>query len=130
MNSLCLGLGEELELPVDLVTTSSTVDGVLVGKGISNVEAANFTMMLHGVGLREEIGVVVDAGLPFDAEVALFDAIADPVVAQVDGLGAFFLDRVESKSNGALVVACDERGWLFVSQLSESLAKGFRLFSD
>ena len=78
--------------------------------GIRDVHMSNLSVVLCCVGLGEEVGEVRCTGLPFDAELALVDAVADPVEAHVDGFGALDVDCVCGKPDCTLVVARDGCG--------------------
>ena len=55
--------------------------------------------------LREEVRHVLLLGDPSDAELALADAVAQPVEPHVDGLGLGDLDRVVGQAHCGRVVA-------------------------
>ena len=61
-------------------------------------------MFMHGESLGKEVCIVVGARLPTDNEVCLADAVTNPVVAYVYGLGAFLLHGVVRDADGARVV--------------------------
>ena len=98
------------------------------GWGIVNINLTNLTVMLYRVCFCEKVGEVHGSWLPLYAKVSLFHAVADPVKAHVDGLGVFLFHSVERETDGALVVAGDERGWLGITELGERDAErlGFR----
>ena len=66
-------------------------------------------MLVGWEGFGEEIGNVTVAGDPLDVELALADAVAEPVVPHVDGLGLSDFDRVVGEAHGCRVVADDDR---------------------
>lgn len=72
------------------------------------------------VGGGKMFGVVVReigrSTLPVDVELALADAVADPVIAHVDRLGAFLLHRVVDDALGDSVVSLDGSGWLWMAK--------------
>ena len=64
------------------------------------------------------------AGFPLDFEVALLDAVLNPVVAHVNGLKSLESDCVVGDAVGNGVV-CDHRGGLLrVTEICESVAGG------
>jgi hypothetical protein len=67
----------------------------------------------------EVVSHVGGAAFPVDNELALADAVADPVEAHVNGFGAFLSDGVIGDAHGILVVGLDGRGRLGMAQLSE-----------
>ena len=66
----------------------------------------------------EVISIVV-AALPVDDELALTDAVADPVVAHVDGYGAALFDCVIGDAGCCAVVDFDMRGELGMAHFNK-----------
>jgi hypothetical protein len=54
--------------------------------------------------LRVVVSFVFATGSPVDEELALADAILDPVETHVHSFGAFLLDRFGGKADGGCVV--------------------------
>ena len=77
---------------------------------------------------RVMLGVIVTkvfvAGAPVDEEVALADAILEPVESHVHGFGAFLFDGVVGEAGGRGVVSLDGRGWLWVAKFFEGDTEG------
>ena len=90
----------------------------------------NLPVVLNGVCFCEKISEVVDTWFPFNKKVSLFNTIANPAEAHVDGSRAFWFDSVESESDGALVVAGDQCRRLWIAELRESDAKWLGFLSD
>ena len=74
--------------------------------------------------LRVVVGEVATARLPLDDELAVLDAILEPVETHVDGLGALLFDSVVEDASGDAVVSCDDSGRLGPTHLVESGPKG------
>jgi len=60
----------------------------------------------------EAISIIVGAALPVDNELALTDAVADSVIAHVDGFGTALFDCVIGNAGCCAVVGFDTRGKL------------------
>lgn len=84
---------------------------------------AHELMVLGRMVLGEIIGKIVTAFLPVDSELALADAIADPVEAHVDGFGAALLDSVVDDAFGTGVVSLDWSGGLGPAHGDECVSK-------
>ena len=67
-------------------------------------------MMRWRMMLGEVVGFVETSFLPVDVELSLTDTVADPVVAHVDGFGAFLLDGVIGNAGSGGIVS-GNRGW-------------------
>jgi hypothetical protein len=74
------------------------------------------------VGLGEVVGEVVLARVPADGEVALADALADPVPPHVHGLGSADLDSGVGDPDGAPVIADDWSNCLWEAQIGKCVA--------
>ena len=72
---------------------------------------------------REVVGQVGGSAFPVDDELALADAVADPVEAQVNGFGALLLDGVIGDAHSTFIVSLDGCGWLGVAKLSKGGAQ-------
>ena len=64
-------------------------------------------MNVGGEGLGEKIGPIRVTRFPGDGELALSNAIADPVETHVDALGPLDLQCVVAEADGAFVVTLD-----------------------
>ena len=74
--------------------------------------------------LGNVVSDVVRSRAPIDDELALADAVADPVKTHVNGLGSLLFDLTVGKADGSLVINLDG-GWrLEVTQFLESDADG------
>ena len=71
---------------------------------------------MDGEWLREKIGEVVGALAPGDDELALANAIADPVETHVNGLRAVQFDCVIGHADGACIVAENVRCGLWIAE--------------
>ena len=79
---------------------------------------------LDGMGLGEVVSKVIGARCPVDAVLLLLDPITDPVVAHVNGLGAFNADGLVGDTLGGGVVGNDGSGGLWVTEVGEGCAGG------
>ena len=61
-------------------------------------------MDVDGEGFCEEVCDVFVLGYPVDAELALADAVTEPVKAHVDGFGFGDFDSVVGEADGRCVV--------------------------
>ena len=64
------------------------------------------------VMFREIISLVESSGTPINLELALSDAVFDPIEAHVDGLGVLLLDGVIANAGGGAIVRLDGSGRL------------------
>jgi len=69
---------------------------------------------VHGEGFGEEICQVVRTFAIHDLEVALTNAVPNPVETHVNGLGSAEFDGVVCNAGGTFVVAKENSGWLKV----------------
>jgi hypothetical protein len=76
---------------------------------VLDVDGASGTVVLIGVMFGKVVGSVGDAAAPVDHELALADAVADPLKTHVHGFGSFLFDRVVGDAGGSAVVG-DDRG--------------------
>jgi hypothetical protein len=72
---------------------------------------------------REVVGPVGRAAFPVDDELALADAVTDPVEAQVNGFGALLSDGVIGNTHGTLIVSLDGCGGLGMAQFGKGGAE-------
>jgi hypothetical protein len=66
---------------------------------------------------REVVSQVGGSAFPVDKELALADAVADPIEAHVNGFGALLLDSVIGNAHGTFIVSLDGCGGLGVAKL-------------
>ena len=71
------------------------------------------------MGLGKVVGEVRPAGLPGDDELALGDAVPDPVEAHVNCFGLPDLGSAVGDAAGGRVVGYDRRGRLRVAEVGE-----------
>jgi hypothetical protein len=69
------------------------------------------------VGFGEEIGKVLATSTPGYSEVLLTYAVADPMIAHVDGFGFALFACAVANAGGALVVAYDFGVILWISEV-------------
>jgi len=74
--------------------------------------------------LRVVVGKIANAGLPLDDELAIVDAILEPIETHVNGFGAFLFNSSIEDATGNTVVSCDDSGRLGPSHFMESLSEG------
>ncbi len=65
--------------------------------------------------LGEVIGIVVETTAPVDDELAVGDAVFNPVETHVDGFGAALFDGIVGNSGGASIIGLDGGGRLRVT---------------
>jgi hypothetical protein len=94
---------------------------------VLDVDGASGTVVLIGVMFGKVVGSVGDAAAPVDNELALADAVADPIKTHVHGFGSFLFDRVVGDAGGSAVVGDDRGCSLGMSEFFESdaLRDGF-----
>ena len=80
--------------------------------------------MFDGVMFAKIIGVILVAWAPMDKELALGDAVSDPVESHVNCLGSSLFHRVQGETHGHFVVGLDRCGWLGVSHFGEGCSDG------
>jgi len=73
----------------------------------------------RGEVLGVVIGKIISALLPVDAELALANAVTDPVETHINRFGAALLDGVIDETIGTSIVRLDRRGWLGVAHFDE-----------
>ena len=78
----------------------------------------------HRVVLGPVVGMVFRSLAPMDTELALSDAIADPVEAHVDGFGLALFDAIIDDAIGHFIIRLDGRGRLGMSQSLQCVADG------
>jgi len=83
------------------------------------IAGAHEPVMRRGMMFGEVIGKIVFALGPVDEELALADAIADPVKAHVDGFGPALFDGVVGNAGGTGIVGIDPGGCLRVPEFFE-----------
>jgi hypothetical protein len=77
-------------------------------------------MVLIGVMFGKVVGSIGDTAAPVDNELALADAVTDPIKTHVHGFGSFLFDRVVGDAGGSAVVGDDQGSWLGMSKFFES----------
>ncbi len=87
---------------------------------IEKVPGPHLAVMSGRVMFSEVVSQIVSAAAPVDKELALGDAVSDPVEAHVDGFGAALFDGVVGNARGTGVVGLDGSGWLWMSHPGES----------
>ena len=88
------------------------------------ISGAHLLVMFGAMVFGEVVAEVVFAGLPMDSKLALADAIADPVEAHVDGLGAALFDGVIEDARGTGIVDLDGCDRLWPAHFAEHRADG------
>ena len=71
----------------------------------------------------KEVSEVVGALAPFDDELALSDAVADPMETHVNGLRTVQLDRAVGDADSTCVVTEDGCGWLGIAEGASDVAQ-------
>ena len=71
------------------------------------------------VVFRVVVCKILGALAPMDEEMALADAVSDPIEAHVHGFGSSLFDGVVADAGGAGVVGLDGSGWLWVMHVFE-----------
>jgi len=87
-------------------------------------QRARFPVNGRAKVLRVVVGKIANAGLPLDDELAVLDAILEPIETHVNCFGAFLLHSSIEDATGDTVVSCDESGRLGPSHFMESLPEG------
>jgi hypothetical protein len=86
---------------------------------IEKVPGPHLAVMSGQVMFSEVVSQIVSAAAPVDKELAMGDAVSDPVEAHVDGFGAALFYSVVGNARCTGVVGLDWSGWLWMSHLSE-----------
>jgi len=71
--------------------------------------------------LRVVVGKIANARLPLDDELAILDAIMEPIETHVNGFRAFLFNSSIEDATGDTVVSCDDSDRLGPSHFMESL---------
>ena len=103
----CLGLYESVVLRCEFLRDYRLTHPLNSHVGVSlllDVFVSHVDVVLRRVGLREEVCTVGLSPCPHDPEVALFPAVADPMVAHVDCLAPADLHGVVGDPDGGDVV--------------------------
>jgi hypothetical protein len=87
---------------------------------VLDVDGASGTVVLIGAMFGKVVSSVGDAVAPVDNELALRDAVADPIETHVHGFGPSLFDRVVGNAGGSAVVGDDGGRWLGMSEFFES----------
>jgi len=75
------------------------------------------------------VGEVVVAFAPVDKEVALADAVSNPIEPHVHGFRAALFDGVVTDAGGTCVVGLDGSGWLRMTHVGQNGAEHGGLFA-
>jgi len=67
------------------------------------------------------VGKIANVRLPLDDELAILDAILEPIETHVNGFGAFLFNRSIEDATGNTIVSCDDSGRLGPFHFMESL---------
>ena len=86
--------------------------------------------MFSRVMFRDIIAKIENAFFPVYIELALADAVAQPVEAHVHRLGHFLFDCVVDDAGGALVVKLEWCGSLLVAKFGECLSECDKVFCE
>jgi hypothetical protein len=86
---------------------------------IEKVLGPHLAVMSGRVMFSEAVSQIVSAAAPVDKELALGDAVSDPVEAHVGGFGAALFYSVVGNARGTGVAGLDGSGWLWMSHLGE-----------
>ena len=86
------------------------------------IRGANLLMMGRWVMFSEIISFVQNASSPINVELALADAVANPIKAHVECFGSFLFDRVVGDSRGGTVVGLNGSGRLGMTKFFETHA--------
>lgn len=86
-------------------------------------------MMGRRVVLREVVSTVAFAGAPVDNELALADAVTDPIEAHIHCFGAFLFDSVINNTSSSAVVSLNGCGRLRMAKFNECMPEGARIFA-
>ena len=92
--------------------------------GLIKIHGAFGSMVVDRVVLGLVVAMVCGTRHPVDAELALSDAVSDPVKAHVDGFGAALLDSVIDDAVGHFVVRLDGSCRLGVTESFQRVADG------
>jgi len=74
--------------------------------------------------LRAVVGKIANARPPLDDELAILDAILEPIGTHVNCFGPFLFDSSIEDAAGNTVVSCDDSGRLGPSHFMEGLSEG------
>jgi hypothetical protein len=80
-------------------------------------------MMDGGMMLGEVVSKVFASGFPEDVELALEDAVADPVVSHVHVAGFVLLDGIVGETGCGGVIGLNRCSWLRIPHVLEGLAQ-------
>ena len=86
------------------------------------VFGAHATMVSWSVMLAQVVSLVGGARAPVDTELALLDAVLEPVEAHVNGFRTALFDCAVHDALSAFVVGLDGSGRLGVAKFNEGLA--------
>ena len=83
------------------------------------IDRANKFVVSRAVVYCEIVSQICFSFGPIDLELALGNAVSEPVEAHVDGFGSVLLDGVVENTIDGAVVSSDRGRGLFVSQFNE-----------
>lgn len=86
-------------------------------------------MMRRRVVFGKIISFVLDAFFPIHKELALAYAIADPIEAHIDSLGALLFDAVVGDSSSGAVIGLNCGRWLWMAKFLEADAQRTGFFA-
>jgi hypothetical protein len=78
---------------------------------VLDVDGASGTMVLIGVMFGKVVGSVGDTAVPVDNELALADAVADPIKTHVHGFGSFLTESLAMPEAVLLSVTIGVADW-------------------
>jgi hypothetical protein len=86
-------------------------------------------MMFGWMMFSEIISSVQNSSFPIDMELALADAVANPVEAHVNGFGSFLFDRVIGDAKGGTVVSYNWSRRLGIAKFLKARTNRARFFA-
>jgi hypothetical protein len=111
-----------------VIVAGRSKGGVIIFPLVQYFRALGFVVLGRMV-LWIIIGTVGSAAFPLHVELALTNAVPDPIVSHIHGLGAALLDAVISNAAVGAIVG-DDRGWrLGVAKFVQGDALGDSFFS-
>ncbi len=81
------------------------MESVVAVDGSADEEAHKGLVRMDRKSFGEEVGQVVGASAPEDAELLLGDTITDPVEAHIAGFGTLELDAIVGNTHSASIIA-------------------------
>ena len=93
------------------------------------VASTHGLVVRRGVMFGEVVGQIVSPAAPVNDELALVDAIADPVETHVHGFGSALFDSAVRDASSTGVVGLDWCGWLRMAHVVQRGAQHGSLFA-